>query len=507
MNILLVDDEQDILDGMILGIDFEALGIGTVFTASSSSEAKSMILSNHIDILVADIEMPGESGIELLEWIRSTDLEIVSLFCTSYSNFDYAKKAVELHCFDYYLKPIAYEELQKHLMAAAAQVRKNRYLKENLSSNQQAAKQIFWKDIMFSSTSVKELIHSSPDYSLEDAFLLCLVHISNSDPSLPLEDWKRYGFQNIANELLGSDELLLEAMWELRDRKWVLVFCRTEPPEVVLRSLKKMIRRAAGNLSIHINAYYLDDVDLLHVRESWDRLVKADTEDAGKAVDLVDASACVFFWPDLSQSQIVHWKELLATANFTGLLSDIKSKVKRDKISVEYLREMQRCILEIVIGELNNHNISSFALFDDIRYIQVHEKSLESSENFIFYTSFLLKWVENQITAETHGKSIVTRVKKYIKNHLGENLNRSSIAQQFFVHPDYLARLFKKETGQTLGEYLLEERIRKAKSLLIYSDMPMPEIASQVGYENYSYFSALFRKETGTSPRKYRKQG
>lgn len=124
MRILLVDDEEDILEGMLAGIDFAALGFDWVHTAGSAQEAREILEKEPVDILLTDIEMPGESGLELLDWLRQQNSDIVTMFCTSYANFDYAKKAVEMHSFDYYLKPISYDDLRAHLEAAVREVRK-----------------------------------------------------------------------------------------------------------------------------------------------------------------------------------------------------------------------------------------------------------------------------------------------------------------------------------------------------------------------------------------------
>ena len=118
MTVLLVDDEKQVLDGMLHGIDFNALGLDTVLTARSGEEAREIILRQPVDILVCDIEMADLSGLGLLEWIRDENYPIRTIFCTAFQRFDYAKKALELHAFDYFLKPIRYEELSRKLAAA-----------------------------------------------------------------------------------------------------------------------------------------------------------------------------------------------------------------------------------------------------------------------------------------------------------------------------------------------------------------------------------------------------
>lgn len=118
MTILLVDDEKQVIDGMLHGIDFQGLGLDTVLTAHSGEEAKEIVLRQPVDILVTDIEMADLSGLGLLEWIRDQNYPIMTIFCTAFRNFDYARKALELHAFDYFLKPLRYQEITEKLKAA-----------------------------------------------------------------------------------------------------------------------------------------------------------------------------------------------------------------------------------------------------------------------------------------------------------------------------------------------------------------------------------------------------
>ena len=116
MTILLVDDERQVLDGILHGVNFTALGFTKILTARSGEEAQEIILREKIDILVTDIEMADLSGLGLLEWIRDKGYRILTIYCTAFRNFDYAKKAVELHAYDYFLKPVSYTELTKKLI-------------------------------------------------------------------------------------------------------------------------------------------------------------------------------------------------------------------------------------------------------------------------------------------------------------------------------------------------------------------------------------------------------
>ena len=93
MNLLLVDDEFDVLNGILNAVNFDVIGVDTVYTSQDAGHAKELLSRCEVDVMVTDIEMPGESGLELMQWVRERRLEIVMLFCTVYADFNYAQKA------------------------------------------------------------------------------------------------------------------------------------------------------------------------------------------------------------------------------------------------------------------------------------------------------------------------------------------------------------------------------------------------------------------------------
>lgn len=105
---------------------------------------------------------------------------------------------------------------------------------------------------------------------------------------------------------------------------------------------------------------------------------------------------------------------------------------------------------------------------------------------------------------EEQGDSPLRLAKSYIRDNLDKDLSRQQIADQVFVHPDHLSRLFKKDTGYSLSEYILHERIDLASRLLAQTRIPVSLVASKAGFQNYSYFSQVFKRITGKSPREHR---
>lgn len=85
-------------------------------------------------------------------------------------------------------------------------------------------------------------------------------------------------------------------------------------------------------------------------------------------------------------------------------------------------------------------------------------------------------------------------------------LSLKSLAYQLGFSPNYLSQLIKNELGQPFQNYIIAERIKKAKLLLLTTDWKIYEIASNVGFEDMNYFSQRFKLETGITPRQYRKE-
>ena len=121
------------------------------------------------------------------------------------------------------------------------------------------------------------------------------------------------------------------------------------------------------------------------------------------------------------------------------------------------------------------------------------------------------------ISSETYVRH--TRIKKgdrydkfmrsvtgYIREHLTEEFSVDQMAQDLFLSRSYLSTKFKKETGMTLSQYIQEQKIEKAKSLLKTTDRSILEIATYLGFSSQGYFQNVFKKLTGMTPKEYRNQ-
>lgn len=266
---MIVDDEPRTRQALLDAVDWRKCNIRKVFEASNILEAKKLLEAHKIQVLICDIEMPGGSGQELVDWAQSKNMMLGILMVTCHPEFSYVRKAIRQGCYDYILKPIDYEE-----------------------------------------------------------------------------------FSRVLHEMTGKME------------------------------------------------YYEEHKDPLQN-------------------------------PD-------------GSVNWGYLNSSIPSGSRREDI----LEELQK----------------------------------------------------------TSGKrNVELEVKQYVKEHLADDLNVTRIAEIMHFNPQYLTRTFKAETGCSILEYITRERIEAAKKLLVETAIPVKEIAAMAGYPDYAYFTRVFKKETGISPKQYRK--
>ena len=126
MNVLIVDDIPYVVENMQHGIAWENLGVRHVFPAFNVAQAKAVLQERQIDLLLCDIEMPCQDGFDLIKWCKEQGLDFEYIFLTAHADFDYARRALQLGCFDYILQPAALDDITRTVRLALNKLRDKR---------------------------------------------------------------------------------------------------------------------------------------------------------------------------------------------------------------------------------------------------------------------------------------------------------------------------------------------------------------------------------------------
>jgi YesN/AraC family two-component response regulator len=152
VTILIVDDEYYITQGIVENIKWEKIGIDKVVCAYSMQQAQNALLQQSTDILLADIEMPHGSGLDLILWTNEHNMDPVRILLTGHKDFEYAQTALRLGCYEYLTKPVDYQKLEKVLEKAVSRCNSDK----NLNMAKNIAETLDIKDISLLEHIVKE---------------------------------------------------------------------------------------------------------------------------------------------------------------------------------------------------------------------------------------------------------------------------------------------------------------------------------------------------------------
>ena len=515
MNILIVDDEIDVLDGIIAGVDFESIGIHNAYTANNVSSAKKLMESYPIDIMITDIEMPGESGLALLEWIQSNELPIVSILCTAYAHFDYAKKALENKAFSYYLKPIYYEDLTKIISSAVQEVNLRKMQSDYIGYGkrwdhfQKQIRNFFWKEMIFGITSGKtaDIAYLENtyriNYSEEDLFSAILIDVLRMEKAT--ED--AGGIPLVAEEIYSlekSEGVTLEAVFSPRNSV-VYVICRTDDPSSFM---KNVIGYCRDTLHTEINCYYLQNVPYAAIPKAFRRAENIYRDDFSLVNRIINVSKYQHKNGTYSNPKLKEW-EYLFSQDRTQTIYQEAERILKNEVFSPHGRYADRAVFRMDIFQLMNvvlykHEIRSSELFQQIRGSEIYENSERSVEDMMRFVHYTLDTASQCIVRANNVNDTINIALKYIDDNISSELSRERIAKLLYLNPDYFSRLFKKRMGCSVGAYIRNRKLELAKEFLLYSNKSIGMIAYDVGYESMSYFSQIFKKYVGVTPKEYR---
>jgi AraC-like DNA-binding protein len=159
----------------------------------------------------------------------------------------------------------------------------------------------------------------------------------------------------------------------------------------------------------------------------------------------------------------------------------------------------------------DDQSLKLVSLLDDTLYHHINRtfgfkiyRRAKLVEILLLINSFFLSEESTVSHIRDNDTRVIQPVLQYIKTYINEDLSLDHLASTFHFNKFYLSRLFKKTTGTTLNNYIMNLRLLKARELL-KNNISIEEICEKVGFNSYTYFISAFTKNVGISPRQYAK--
>lgn len=489
MNIILIEDEPPILRGLQGHIRRypENFGIKGAFTNAKDALQYLEGHAKDVDVAITDIELPLINGLSFIERIQGKYPHITCIILSGYDNFEYARSAIRLGVSNYLTKPVDTAELHKTLLDIYEKKCMDSILKPPVPEQEPAA------------------------LSFSDEYALAIVCDGNESYFNPTPHSDIYDYEYHPRNfyaILGPDRDMPFKVSNGRSCYETIIFLHMKGregkpyPDRLLDFFSPLLKQQT-NFTVVFSR------------------VPAKLGDIGQYMQSM--RYCLYKSIIIGKPQLLHylpdqWEEPQFTTD--TFREDVYHLERVFENGDAQLFRQGLCALLTRLKEASCNQLNVFHCLNLLACACLKKQPQtrpglsipELINDAIFYSSDYDALLENLLSvfleecaedSQNRG-SILEKIDHYIRQHYMEPLNTRQLAETFHFTPSYLSKMFREYKDISPIEYIIRLKVEKAKELLAQNpSMPVKECAALIGYADPLYFSKVFKKVTGMSPKQY----
>lgn len=501
LKVLLVDDEPNVRHGVKMMIPWKMLDLDVIGEAGDGDEGLSKILALKPDIVIADVKMPGMSGIKMIEAAKKNGYNGKSLILSGYSDFTYAKEAMSLGVKGFILKPVDEDELIAALKSLSEEIRTEKKNKAAMRKGSKYMNEQLVRALLLGNDNV--IGSSSLDayrYDCYDAAIISPADdMEQDEKSVLLESVKSRleacsDVDIISPEFRSGITAVLFKGWK---RKNILDFFAD-----LNKDLFGKIFVTVGNTvncPEDIRLSYLDADGLLRNRFMYVHCGVVTSETVSDESD-----------SDGQINDIVGKLYAYVEINDTDKLNEALENLRQALCGSSYTPERIKVLCITAVMDIRNRLIKNIGDKKTEQFINDEFIARIGEMSSLFDIIEALKSMLCDLSCTHFGrttKSTMERVVQYIQSNYSRELRLEQLSNIFGYNSAYLGKVFHQYTGENFNNYLDRIRITEAKRLLLLNEYKVYEVAEMVGYSNINYFHNKFKKYVGISPLSFKRQG
>lgn len=536
IKVFLVEDEAIIRRGIKNKIPWEAEGFEFAGEASDGELAYPMIKKIRPDIVITDIKMPFMDGLELAAIVKKELPDTKIIILSGYNEFDYAKRAISIGVTDYQLKPISSEKLLETIRRVGKTIREEQeqkqlleeYKKENQENLELDKARLFYA-LADNSLSAAEILDWGRKLGLDltaSCYTVILLKIISSYAGNTYQE-------HLVEEESRTEEFLAhqECIYYFKrwGEGWFLLVRSEDEHEFadLIQGLKSFLSRQFAEEKkdgLHYFGGIGSTVQRLgDVRQSFlsaNRVFAArffmelnqiitegdlhnQKEDQQKKEDLKDINIS-----NMDRRLLENFLKVGDVDEAEAFLETYFEKIGLEKYSSLMFRQylmvdMYFCVSKF-LEELGKGAEELLDKFGDVKEIQQRVHSMEQVTQYLKEMFTEAMKLRDSLSQDKYSR-LLEEAQQYVRqNYANEEISLNTVASHVGISPGYFSTVFRQETGGTFIEYLTGIRMEKARELLRCTNKKTSEIAYDVGYRDSHYFSYIFKKTQGMTPKEYR---
>ncbi|WP_138751154.1 response regulator [Paenibacillus sinopodophylli] len=513
--VLLVDDERIIVEGISLTVKWQNYNTELAGTARNGLEAMAFIESHMPDIVISDIKMPGMNGLQLVEKVHEKYPHIAFILLSGFSEFDYARTAMQFGVKHYLLKPCnentitdALSEVIADLEEQQSQQKFMHNIQKELSKVLPHAKEQFLKELVTNKTygqrdwdDYGNLFHITVE---DDQVQLLLFQIEGK-----FEFEHMFAIKNIAQDVLGKATVLLSTTIGKHVLLLIKEIIEKDSLFPMLIAIKQTfstyykldatVAVSDGGPITDARKMYRDTLECLNYQfylGEGSIITQVDVERG-------DENALEAFIYD-EEPLCMHvksgdWVFVQAELqNYFGLLADSRMDTH---LSKSYVIPLYISLVRQGKPDEINEYLTRIAEFDSFYTLRALEQFVTESAEQICMRNFQTYTKKHSLIIE----KMISVIEEQISN---PELSLGWVASEIlYMNADYLGKLFKKETSEKFSNYVVRLRMERAmEEIEKTGDVKVFELAERFGFgDNPQYFSQVFKKHTGFTPSEFKR--
>lgn len=523
LRVVLADDANKVILLMQKLIHWEKLGYEIVGTANDGLQALELVREKQPHLLITDVRMPGCDGIELIQRAKALQPKLHFIVVSGYRKFEYAQNALKYGVEDYLLKPLKQEELTGILLRLKDKLGEEAVLELQLKRSGERRQELLLEALKSAAERGEPFLsarQAAAEYGFGfdgGVYFAALVRVDVAGARQyrdGVEILLRHALEIVRREVgLLADECAAAVG---KEGVAVLAGLRAYRPVEVKQCFTKIRKEIENQRDLFWNiraAVYLGSrCDALErCSESMRQVLWLCRDRLCQPQPCRDAEAEPPVPQQRRQMDAARKKSFQVAAE---CLDEARFARELDESfrALEASPELNGQMAEDWFGQ-----VAEACLYGMRQSGEIRERFREELEEDFWLCGdtqevyrLLGQAIRGEIRRLGEEKALremrpITEAKRYIQEHYREALRLEDVSSAVGFNATYFSTLFKKETGQNFMDYLTELRISKSKELLCADELSVQDVAEQVGYRDLKYFSRLFKKLTGVSPSDYKK--
>lgn len=502
--LMLVDDERPARELLKLAIDWEKADCKIISEACNGQQAFEAYQKEKPDLIITDIQMPLMDGLELIEKITALDptQKIVILSC--HESFSYAKKAFSMGVMDYLIKDAF---TQEELCGILSRISAKKTVADRISAPSAHAAAV--DGILMQNAKSRKL---PPHFSYFCAAAKIEHYTADSSQWNHVLAELRMNFprESAIDYTFGANSvLLLLCLLEPSNSKMNQFNTRFQ----YLQCIRQTLSQATGcTVSLGVSDVWAmpERIDL-SLQEAVQALDSKVFYGKGKIIyHNPEHSRHESFQIESLKNTFSRIQKAISSSNERLLhqeLLELYNKNYQGVLHYNYLNYINAILLDILSQSCIDLKLPYTKIFgSDAIPLELFE-TFDSVDDMLHWFQEHFRLLFQNAGSDENGCSPrIRQIICYLQEHYQEDISLETIAEIFWLHKVYLAKIFKKETGKSVNEYIRFLRIEKAKQLLTEENAKVNDIASQTGFNNPQSFYTIFKRSTNMSPGEYREK-